>query len=339
MLTKHHKNLKGLVQIPILIMIIIGILVVGIGGYFEVKQHQSYQAKKIEKEKLTLEFQKLEQKESEQKEKQEQEIKKFTEEVKNLKNQKHQINNGNLQNLKDQKSQQPSNISFQSSQPPQSSGITSVINKWKPLVAFIKCDFFNKDNNYAFSQSGSGTLFLFSDGIGIQTNKHVVSKKLTLINGWATPDYCTVEFPGSNKVYYVYHHTENGVFNIQIAGNGSDGARLIIRKPDSFILNLVSRQGYYCNRKPSFGEKIVILGYPSIGSKTGITVTEGIISGYDYNVNLGNYYITSAKVDHGNSGGAAILAKDNCWLGIPSFAKVGEIESLARILDEPGLLK
>lgn len=337
MLIKHNKNSKSFIQIPIFIAIIISVLIVGAGGYFGVRQYQSYQAQKIEKEKLAQESERLKQEEAEQKEKEKQEMEKLKKEVENLKNQKPQIiKEIPSQNSENQGSQQSSNTP---SQPSQSSDISSVIDKWKPLVVFIQCDFFNKDNSYAFSQAGSGTLFLFSDCVGIQTNKHVISKELTLIGGLATPDYCTVKFSGNNKVYYVYHHTESGVFNMQAANDESDGARLIIREPDSFIWNLVSQQGYYCKRKPSLGENIVILGYPSIGSKTDITATEGIISGYDYSVNSGNYYITSAKVEHGNSGGASILIKDNCWLGIPTFAQVGEIESLARILDEPGLLK
>ena len=63
-------------------------------------------------------------------------------------------------------------------------------------------------------------------------------------------------------------------------------------------------------------------------TRTDVTATEGIISGFD-----GDYYITSAKVEHGNSGGAAILVKESCELGIPTFVQTGSIESLARILD------
>ncbi len=59
-----------------------------------------------------------------------------------------------------------------------------------------------------------------------------------------------------------------------------------------------------------------------------MTVTEGIISGFDE-----NYFITSAKVEQGNSGGAAISLKNNCYLGTPTFSTKGNLESLARILD------
>jgi len=57
------KNQNGFIQIPILAAIIVGVLVLGGGGYFGVKQYQNYQAKKIEKEKVAQNEQK--QKESE----------------------------------------------------------------------------------------------------------------------------------------------------------------------------------------------------------------------------------------------------------------------------------
>jgi hypothetical protein len=69
------------------------------------------------------------------------------------------------------------------------------------------------------------------------------------------------------------------------------------------------------------------LGYPSVGAREGITATDGIISGFDK-----PYYITSAKIERGNSGGAAIHVKNNCLLGLPTLVVAGQVESLARIL-------
>jgi S1-C subfamily serine protease len=59
-----------------------------------------------------------------------------------------------------------------------------------------------------------------------------------------------------------------------------------------------------------------------------LTATDGIISGY-----AGDYYITSAKIERGNSGGPAILIKGKCLLGIPTFVTVGSLEALGRVLD------
>ena len=89
-----------------------------------------------------------------------------------------------------------------------------------------------------------------------------------------------------------------------------------------------------CSAKINTGEQVIILGYPSIGSPTDITATDGIISGQD-----SPYYVTSAKIDHGNSGGLAILVKNDCYFGIPSGAVVGSVESLGRILDVNAIAK
>jgi hypothetical protein len=88
---------------------------------------------------------------------------------------------------------------------------------------------------------------------------------------------------------------------------------------------------------------MVILGYPVYGTGAGtytsvfstieITATEGIISGMDE-----IYYTTSAKIDHGNSGGLAIDENNDCYIGIPTAAIEGQIESLGRILPSSSFL-
>jgi flagellar basal body-associated protein FliL len=54
MLISQNKNSKGFIQIPILIAIIAGVLVLGGAGYFGVKQYQNYQLQKTKE----LEFSK-----------------------------------------------------------------------------------------------------------------------------------------------------------------------------------------------------------------------------------------------------------------------------------------
>ena len=78
------------------------------------------------------------------------------------------------------------------------------------------------------------------------------------------------------------------------------------------------------------GDRLSILGYPAIGGET-LTVTEGIISGFEFHGDT-RFIKSSAKLDHGNSGGLAI--KDSgCVIGIPTFVQRGQLESMGRILD------
>jgi len=69
------------------------------------------------------------------------------------------------------------------------------------------------------------------------------------------------------------------------------------------------------------GDRLTIFGYPNSGNLLGIseTVTDGIISG----ILPGPIYKTSAPIDHGNSGGIAVLNKAHCILGIPTLGESG----------------
>jgi S1-C subfamily serine protease len=77
--------------------------------------------------------------------------------------------------------------------------------------------------------------------------------------------------------------------------------------------------------------RVRILGYPPIGGPM-ITVTRGVVSGFDLDGNLK----TDAEINPGNSGGAALDEMD-AFLGIPSFivpdanGKLGFVITLDRI--------
>lgn len=210
--------------------------------------------------------------------------------------------------------------------------LTSIIEQWRTKIAYLECEFFYSDSStFSPSQYGSGTLIRSNNGeITILTNKHIVQQNKNTLYA------CTIQLPGESSFIVEANHRDDKflisdnldfakiVQKISIVKNTSyTGAKLAekyIRRPD-YDFNK-------CETKASIGDSIVVLGYPSIGSKSDITATEGIISGYDGD----DYYIVSAKVEEGNSGGAAILLKDNCYLGIPTFAMVGDTESMARIL-------
>lgn len=75
-----------------------------------------------------------------------------------------------------------------------------------------------------------------------------------------------------------------------------------------------------------FGSYVSILGYPEIGGDT-LNFTEGIISGRS-----GDYILkTDAKIDNGNSGGAALNVY-NQLIGIPSWTLSGDAESMGYII-------
>jgi S1-C subfamily serine protease len=203
----------------------------------------------------------------------------------------------------------------QASAPPTDKNLSTVIEEWHPFIAYIVCNFSYADGS-PYSIQGSGTVSKTSGEIAIVTNRHVVTDS----NGNAA-NSCKAIFPLDANQAPLTWTAGNYQTSLTL-----DLATLPISNPSPYIKSLSDDTTNRCPTQPPIGEEIVILGYPTNGSKTDITATEGIISGYD-----GDYYITSAKVDHGNSGGAAIDAKNDCFLGIPTYY-VGDVESLARVL-------
>jgi len=195
--------------------------------------------------------------------------------------------------------------------------LSSIISDWRPLIANVECQFRYSDTGRLYQKSsGSGIAIKFGNTpSAILTNKHV------LIDGSGYgADSCSAKLLDSGETL--------SSSDIRNSAKEYDLGYIYINNPSDYFKNLTSNFPSLCSQKPSLGDEIVVLGYPSIGSKNNLTATEGIVSGFD-----GNYFITSAKVEQGNSGGAAILLKDNCLLGIPTFVTLGKVESLARILD------
>lgn len=221
----------------------------------------------------------------------------------------------NVQSLKDSISNKKSPIDF-----------TGIAEKWSPYVVYITCRFSYGDTGQVYAvASGSGTAMRFSgwNNTVVLTNKHVV-----LSESKYAPDSCTISFPNlagstfvSREKIRTWGQFDLGVIDLD---NKLDG----VQKTLENLVDIFNPASSLCNEKPAVGEDVLVLGYPSIGSTQSVTITKGIISGYE-----GNYFVTDAKIDHGNSGGAAISTERNCFLGIPTAAAVGSIESLGRILD------
>ncbi len=199
--------------------------------------------------------------------------------------------------------------------------LPSIISEWRNYTAFLICSGVDQYTGQSYTQTATAFINRFDDNrLVILTNKHaVLDPSGNIVNR------CEVAVPGDPNSIFFYSS------NINLHPDlNTDAAAVILADTDPYLSTLIKKKSCFrqTDIKVNTGDQVVILGYPGIGSPTDITATEGIISGYDY-----PYYVTSAKIDHGNSGGLAILIKNDCYLGIPTGAAVGSTESLGRILE------
>jgi len=196
--------------------------------------------------------------------------------------------------------------------------LTEVVNAWRGRIAFIQCEF-----NFLgarLTQRGAATFFVFDDTPTLVTNRHVVegfSGDFVKCHYRFPKDDDNIQFPESVIAFGASDELEE-----------PDYATVELTSPNPYVRTLQrTAQAQICATRPQIGDEVIILGFPTIGSSRDVTATEGIIAAVEE-----NYYVTSAKVDSGNSGGAAIHVEDQCYLGIPTFTALGQAESLARIL-------
>jgi len=155
----------------------------------------------------------------------------------------------------------------------------------------------------------------------ILTNDHVIKDR------GMHPDYCKISFLDDKNTKELNEENSEEIF--KVINEELDAAYLNFTK----IENLESETYNICSEKLEKGDEILILGYPAIGSDEDITITSGIISGYDE-----EFYMTDTKIAKGNSGGAAVSVKDDCYLGIPTLVMKGQIEVMGRVLDINNIL-
>ncbi len=236
--------------------------------------------------------------------------------------------------------------------------LPTIVSSWSKRTAYIECYWGQLNSNtltYTQTVSGSGYLMLDNGTkLTLVTNKHMVYDQnygLATECDFAFPDdklatyfVSTIDRPSYSIGNYVFQEIPiEG--NISAPSNGADVAFIsgMVQRGAQYYKPAISLEdraksgNHKCDANPPTGSAVAILGYPSYGtgagqifklySKIEPTVTEGIISGTD-----GTYLTTSAKIEHGNSGGLAIDEKNNCYIGIPTASITGEIESLGRIL-------
>lgn len=187
------------------------------------------------------------------------------------------------------------------------SDVSGLISTWSPFVYDITCEL--KNGSAAAKGSGSATLEWQGGTVRFITNRHVLA-----IDGFELQS-CTLAKPSSDVEFEVPADRITVAEDLDVAYGVLAESPVAMYPSDR------------CAGTPTIGDTVVILGYPQIGARESITATEGIISGFDK-----EYYTTSAKIERGNSGGAAIDVKRGCFLGLPTLVFAGKIESLARIL-------
>ena len=204
-----------------------------------------------------------------------------------------------------------------------------VVEMWGSSVVRIVCDEdFGRVN-------GSGTLWKIKNDYVVTTNEHVANSQACLVE--VTPFQNGVSNSKETRTY----RAKEGSFKT-IEGDydflSFQLEEYESKSPLSKLSAYAHNEAGKCKRifYPT-GEKVVILGYPSIGTSGGedLTVTEGIISGVEESFSFSDkkqftWYVTSAKIEQGNSGGTAI-ASDGCFIGIPTCSTRGELESQGRI--------
>jgi S1-C subfamily serine protease len=231
--------------------------------------------------------------------------------------------------------------------------LSSIVSEWRKSTAYIVCYWNYSDGTEYKAQSGSALSATIGSVPTLITNKHVVFDP---VSGYYANE-CDIKFPDDKGSYFYSKNTPNpsgtsyipDMGNIKIDSNGNDVAYITEigqsystldtndLKPATISFNerAIKNGHLFCKDKLNIGDSVVMLGYPSYGTKMSSvsissaepTATQGIISGVD-----GIFYTTSAKIEHGNSGGLAIDEKNNCYFGIPTWNESGSFESLGRIL-------
>ena len=320
------RNQRGFIQIPLLIAIFIGIVILGGVGYLGVQQYKNNQAEEIEK--------------SKQLQAQQNALEDAKAEIEKLKTASEvtQKKQDTLEKTIKDEAEKPyntlSNASISASE----------INSYLSGIVEITC----KDS------SGAGSLWNIDSDRVVVTNAHVIENPnySTLHKQF----YCTVTVTNPNgdfeSMYSIFPlskwswNSETDVAVMSLVEKFYPTGQVLLdwmQKPMSQMNYKISTLKK-CPAAVEIGSPVVIIGYPASGDQeilggAGIgstrIVTNGVISGYDKTVTppLGplpyqNYFV-SAKIDSGNSGGIALAKTETglCVLGIPTWLNVGNYDT------------
>lgn len=202
--------------------------------------------------------------------------------------------------------------------------IDSIVELWCP------------DDNYGYNgfvSIGSGSI-IDSKGL-IITNRHVISNEnwSVIVSSPTCFVAVTDDISQEPKIKYTAdviayspEPNDNRNFDFDVAIlEIYDVCRECADAPD-FLPSKFSYLDIGYSDVLSPGDYIAIAGYPQIGAGT-FSFTEGVVSG-----RVGDFVIkTDAKIDSGNSGGAALNRKYQL-AGVPTWIISGQAESMGYII-------
>jgi hypothetical protein len=192
----------------------------------------------------------------------------------------------------------------------------SFIDKIQPLVAYVYC----KDENGNYS-AGSGFML---DSKTVWSNAHVpygsnLSGSVVCYAVPTNPPNYSIKV--NSSIGYSLELSSG-----QVIENGArDLALFQASLPSTVTANGRDVIGACATSSIADGDEVTIIGYPQSGSLFQVTqeVTTGFISALTGTDSSHPIYEVTGGIDHGNSGGIAILNKDQCNIGIPTWGDSG----------------
>jgi len=326
---------KGFIQIPILIAIVAGIIVISGASYVGITKYKQSQSEKdrVAQEELRT-----------REEQEKQTLKLIADQQKALEETRQELNEARTVSQKTQEkvSALEKKVKTESSASKDLSIQSRDLTPYLSGVVEISCGY----------TSGSGSLWKFKSDYFVFTNAHVVK----------TPNssgFCSVTVVSADDklegLFVIYPDSDNaltGDKDFTVArlvnypsGMGIDEVEQSLGRKFKTIpeLNYKISELPLCSKQEPIGLSIIAVGYPAfaeqnvqfqgltLGSQSSRSATNGIISGYDSSkILLANKnYFVSAKIDSGNSGGIAFAKNDNglCVLGIPTWLSLGHYET------------